>query len=374
MGSLRKELKDHFKFKEKLGQFGIEIETEVKSIKEYPDGWIEEYIDKHGDPAIRCPKLLPTWDVHIDSSLRNYGLEYVLSTPLNFEEACNAVDLFGVRTVGVKFLKDAPGTSVHVHINMADETALVMGNFLTTYLLYENILIEFSGELRRSNLFALPTRVAETTANNIARMFAQYEKADPFALSFSPESVKYAALNLACLTKLGSLEIRSMRGVTDPEMIKTWLGIIYQILVYARTDGLTPRAILRDYRHHDQELFDEIFGGYSPILRERLTEADFDLLIEKNLWYAKEVADSVKDWDNISTVFSRQPKVEKPKKVVKKTLVIDEGVSITNYFAQADFTPSPSPMWTTTTVLDEAPQPAPQPFPYEPDYFNDEDD
>ena len=196
--TIREEIYPVYKIKKQVGTYGVEIETETLSKDKYPEGFITEdhdYPPNH-KKFLKCKKL-PGWDIHLDGSLRNYGIEYVFSEPYTLQESMAALDLFEKETSKIPFIQNSPSTSVHVHVNISNETFVTMGNFLTLWILFENVLVEFSGESRRSNLFALPNRCAERTHINIIKMFQKLEKnKSPAGLSFPQETVKYAAINL----------------------------------------------------------------------------------------------------------------------------------------------------------------------------------
>lgn len=266
------------------GEIGLEIETETKE-----------------------PYIIPGfayWNVHEDGSLRDFGREYVLRSPLKYEkELPSALDEFATKTKDIKFIKDSPTTSVHVHLNMLNESFRTMGNFLTLYTLFENLLIRYSGEDRRSNLFCLPICDAEDTYKNIVHMFNLIEQKNYKGLFFQENQVKYAALNLGAFNNYGSLEIRSFRGETDPKVIKTWIDILYSMLAYARND-ITPREIMLKWREREGFFLDDVFGKYASAIHRR----DEISLIKENIWYAASIAYSVKgDWRLLDAI------QEKPK-------------------------------------------------------------
>lgn len=190
------------------GTFGLEIETETAE-------------------AYDVPKF-SFWDVHRDGSLRNFGQEYVLKQPLDFNEHIPlALEEFRVKTSkGILIsLELCSQTSVHVHINFLGETFQTLGNFLTIYSLTENLLIRMSGADRLSNLFALPICDAETTFFNMKNMLDGIKAKQYNSMVFDPEYTKYAAINLAALSRFGSLEIRSLGEPSTPR--KSMTGLVH---------------------------------------------------------------------------------------------------------------------------------------------------
>lgn len=310
-GTIRDEVKNWYSYSDNRGTFGIEIEAETKSSEDYGENFFRAK-QTHSGVRYDYPVGMEAWEGHEDNSLRNFGHEFVLKKPLVYEEALEALDAFKEGTSHVKFLKNTPSTSIHVHINMVEESFLTLGNFFTLWALFENVLTDFSGPTRRSNLFALPIRAAERTEGNILNLLREVEKGS-VSWGLSDQHMKYAALNIAPLIKIGSIEIRSFRGTTDVREIKQWLSILNRLLVYSKKEGLTPPDILEAYRDRPQELYVEVFGKDWDVLIN--TVQDVELLIERNLWYAHKISESVKDWDNINTAISKSVKEEKtPKK------------------------------------------------------------
>lgn len=274
---------DHLKstgklFKKFTGEFGIEIETETKK--------------PYDVPAFKY------WSHHQDGSLRDFGIEYVLKQPVQYyAEVQAALEEFRDKTKEIKFIKDSISTSVHVHVNVLNETFRTLGNFLTLYALFENILIRYSGPDRLSNLFCLPICDAEETYKNIVMLFKHAENKNYKGLSINENVCKYAACNLASLYQLGSIEIRSFRGETDIERIKNWVSVLYQILDYARGDR-DPKQIILGYKDRQARLLDDVFRDY----RKEIAHPDELKLMEQNLWYAASIAYSVKNWANLDVV------------------------------------------------------------------------
>lgn len=256
------------------GEFGIEIETETKTPYDYPNFFF--------------------WAIHQDGSLRNFGVEYVLKQPIKYELLPEALEEFKDKTSKIKFIKDSFSTSVHVHVNMLNESAVTLGNFITTYTLFENLLIRYSGPNRLSNLFCLPMIDAEETYQYAVQMMKGMEQKNYRSLIVNENVSKYAALNLSALGKYGSLEIRSFRGETDVPTIKTWVDIIYCILKYARKME-NPKAILEEYRNRGVKLKDDVFKDFSS----HLDHKDQEKLIESNVFFAASIAYAVRDWGSL---------------------------------------------------------------------------
>lgn len=266
------------------GTYGIEIEAESKS-------------------SYRIPKFT-FWDVKQDDSLRDFGREYVLKVPVHYgDEHRSALEEFEKKTKSVNFIQDSISTSVHLHVNMLPEKWKTLGNFLTIYTMAENLLIEYSGEFRRNNLFCLPIRSVPYIHEVMIKLLAGASaKRYQFKQLLDQNQIKYAALNLATLWRFGSVELRSFRGSTDVQLIDNWIKIINYILEFSRQD-VSPKVIMDTYEQKGEDLFKDIFQKDWKILKnQKKADELFPSEIQKhNIWYAGQFAYSLSEdkWNHL---------------------------------------------------------------------------
>ncbi len=314
-----------YTFKDYEGTFGIEVETETESLGSYPSHFfhlagIEKDLNKYDLDSVY-------WYAIEDHSLRNYGMEFVLKKPLVLVNALDALDEFHAITKDVSFIECPPGASVHVHVNMLPETCMTLVNFMTLWVMFENPLVEFCGVPRRSNLFALPVRVAEQGVSLYGQLFKYlYEKNDFAFGNFTEEQCKYAALNIATLSRLGTVEVRTMRGTTNVELIKLWLMILHKMLEYSRSMGVTPLTILQEVRDDPTDLMKKVFGTYSV----ELMNTHWKSQVERNLHYVYNLVDSVPSFDN----FADYSPVEEKKIKSRKLNLGQNTINVEPYFTQ----------------------------------------
>ena len=177
----------------------------------------------------RFPKhnaeLPKAWSFHQDGSLRGQdNAEYVLRKPLKFAEIPKAVqDIFKTLNDYGTVLDDSNRTSVHVHLNAQTFHLNRLTSFACLYFIVEEILTEWCGEHRVGNLFCLRGIDAPGIITNLKRFI---QKDGHHAI---PESLHYAGLNIHALAKFGSLEIRTMRGLPDPDTVIRWVNILQRI-------------------------------------------------------------------------------------------------------------------------------------------------
>lgn len=270
-------IKDWGRFRRHDGEFGIEIETES--------------INPYNMPVTKF------WNPKGDDSLRNFGVEYVLKAPMKYGIELNqALEEFKEVTKNIKFIDNPIGGSVHVHINFLNESFKTLGNFLTTAVYTENLLMEYSGPDRRNNLFCLPVCDAEETVKNICNMFKAIEKKQFQGMMFDKSRTKYANINLSAIQHFGSIEIRSFRGETNIDEIQKWVSILNSILKYSRQNH-TPKEFLDRVKEKEHNIIDDIFPNFSHLLKCQ----GWEQKLNKNLWYAASVAYSVKDWEKLDT-------------------------------------------------------------------------
>lgn len=288
------------RIKVQKGLAGIEIETEVKEFTDYPKGFlVDGGINARSLQVWETPTL-NDWIGNGDGSLRNFGVEFIFKKPLDYEDTIKALRDFGEKTAEIPFLEDQPSTSVHVHLNFSTERLLTLANFITVWTLYENVLLDFCGETRRSNLFASGVRTTEGIRENYLKLFSAIERGFAQGMAFTDGHVKYATLNLAALSKFGSLEVRCFRGTTKVEEIIEWIGILNRLMEFARTPGLTPASFLSSYHDAGPEMLSNVFGPYS----DRLKCEFWEIMTERNLYDVYQLVSSVKNWETFGLKFT----------------------------------------------------------------------
>lgn len=254
------------------GEFGVEIETETERKYEYP--------------------TMKFWEAKKDNSLRDWGVEYVLKVPMDLPDLEKALSEFAICEKKYKFKNGSVSTSVHVHVNMLNETYLTVANFLAAYALVENVLVRYSGPDRLSNLFCLPICDAEGILDKWLDILGKIGRNMFAKAKVAPEYVKYSGCNIATLGTLGTLEIRTFRGETDIKIIQKWIEIIQKIRLFASQEGMTPVRILELWKENKDTILDIIFQEFAEELRTK----DTDQLIRKNVLYVAKLANSSKDW------------------------------------------------------------------------------
>lgn len=299
--------------KETKGQVGIEIEVEGENLPK---------ADQTPEP----------WGYHIDHSLRGKeNGEYVLNFPIDFnmvpEALKNLWDVFD--KMGSKF-DDSNRTSVHVHLNCQTFHMNRLTSFLAAWFSLEEILVEWCGEHRVGNLFCLRAVDAPAIINCI-RKFIRTDGQYPIG-----EIFHYAGMNPHALHKYGSLEVRTLRGCSDPKIIENWIGILERLYdISGKYED--PRELTACFSSGGPlSFFDLLLGDKAQIVREGvgLTNQQISDAVFRGIRFAQDLC-FCRDWDAYTTMklrpdpFGRNPK-KVAQKMMEEQMVPTSGSSVSN--------------------------------------------
>lgn len=215
------------------GEIGIEIEVEGNKFPKHA---------YNGKSAVH-PEYIPAiWGYHHDGSLRGQdNAEYVLKKPIKFSEVPKAIsDLWEMFDKYGTVLEESNRTSVHVHLNVQEFHLNRLCAFMALYFSVEEILTAWCGEHRIGNLFCLRAKDAPAIVSSLKKFFqtnGEYEIRD---------GMHYAGLNAQAIFKFGSVEIRSLRGVSDPQIILDWVAVLQRIYELSK-EYPDPRAIMDNF-------------------------------------------------------------------------------------------------------------------------------
>lgn len=281
------------------GQFGIEIETETNS--------------PYRDPPLR------NWNIIPDGSLRNYGREYVLAAPMSFGKGLEeALAEFAEGTKGIPFNQGSNSTSVHIHVNMLNETVRTLFNAITAYSLMEPLLISACGEERRSNLFCLPFHDTGGTVHEVQALMSSIEgNFTRQVRNLNSELLKYSGLNISTLRTIGSIECRTMEGTTDVSRIEGWIRNFEKIVEFSRNPELNPVEVLSSYLTN-KEGFLKSLG-----IDEAQFNGDIQELLKKGQSTAFDLAVTFYDWEKAFKTFDAATKKSSKKKAEDLSASLD---------------------------------------------------
>lgn len=280
------------------GDIGLEIECEGNKFEKNDDN------------------LGPYWGYHKDNSLRGKdNAEYVLRKPIPFDEVPLAVgQLWKIMGSYGTVLDVSNRTSVHVHLNCQKFHLNRLASFVALYFIVEEVLTEWCGEHRVGNLFCLRGKDAPGLVSAIKRFIRTDGEVE------LRDNLHYAGLNANALQKFGSLEIRTLRGVTEPAIILDWVAILRRLYDLS-ADFKDPRDICAMFSSEGPaHFFDTILGDTANIVRRgvKLTEDQIRDSMYEGIRLAQDIC-YCRDWSLYDPKeLADDPFGRDPRKLAKK--------------------------------------------------------
>ncbi len=304
--------------KETKGQVGLEIEVEGTKFPKPP-----------GMEGSHAPFPMPDmkyWSYVHDGSLRGAdNAEYVLQRPIMFplvEEALKELwDAFGKKK---STFDDSNRTSVHVHLNCQEFHLNRLTSLMALYFTFEEVLTEWCGDHRVGNLFCLRAKDAPAIVSQIRRFIKSDGKSE------LRDHLHYSGMNANALFKFGSLEWRTLRGCSDPEVILNWVNILRRLYELS-AEFQDPRDVCAMFSSEGPvAFFDNVLGSMGQIVRKGV---DFDNeKIAESMYEGIRLAQDIcfcRNWDNfVPQTLSRDPFGRDAKKMMKKLSQMDGGLDI----------------------------------------------
>jgi len=166
------------------------------------------------------------WSNDMDGSLRGHGVEFILNGPLSEEGAYKKLD--SLYKMLKKHTKITPSDrcGVHIHINCQHMEIEQVFNYITLYLILEDLILSWCGEDREGNLFCLRARDAEWL---VYSLIDDKKNSGIFNIVTNRNTFKYGTINVAAIRYYGSLEFRSLRTPKTSQLIKDYISLLLRI-------------------------------------------------------------------------------------------------------------------------------------------------
>jgi hypothetical protein len=285
----------------KKGEVGIEIEVEGKRL-----------------PGVTKEPPSAPWLYKPDHSLRGEeNGEYVLANPVMFKEVPQTLNkLWGnFETAKTKF-DDSNRTSVHIHLNCQQWYLNRLAAFAAIHFILEEVLTEWCGEHRIGNLFCLRAKDAEA----IITWLKQFIQRDGECAL--PDGLHYSGFNAQALAKFGSVEIRTLRGVHDPNVIQDWVRI-YERLYNLSGEFKDPTEICDWFSAEGPTaFFERILGPVASVVKEGVNMSHDEIM--DSMYAGVRRAQDIcfcRDWSLFKTVdISDNPFGFSKKKLLEKAM------------------------------------------------------
>ncbi len=213
------------------GTLGLEIEVEATN--HLPtDGQLETICGKQTGVRWTCVR---------DGSLRGHSMEYIFNKPSSRVELTDMIEgLFASFKAYGTVLNNSNRCSTHVHRNMSGLKINQITSIIVLWGVYEQALIDWCGEERKTNHFCLSLK----DAVSVRDAWEKYLKTGN--VRAMERNLKYSALNILPLWSKGSLEFRCGRAADDPSFPIQWATFIDAFCQYTSATYENPASIAHD--------------------------------------------------------------------------------------------------------------------------------
>ena len=243
------------------GDVGIEIEVEGRNLPNPEKYWRREQ----------------------DGSLRGESAEYVLAKPMTLDGAQIALKSLALdyKKAGTK-ADDSVRAGVHVHVNVQSLNIVELYNYMTLYLILEELLVKYCGPTRVGNLFCLRSCDADFLIDRI-----KWAVRNKRFRNLVDDNLRYASMNVKALGNYGSLEFRAMRSTSDFALIHEWASMLVHLREMAKTFA-DPTDIINGFSEGEAYGFlNRILGEYATIFEDY---ADIGGALVRGMRIAQDVA------------------------------------------------------------------------------------
>lgn len=181
------------------------------------------------------------WFKVTDASLRNNGVEYVLSGPQCGEYLENSIRYLG--NLEKKLEPDLnERCSTHVHLDFSSNTLKEVGNFAMLFAIYEDVLFSMCDASRLNNPYCIPVR-GSSVLRNFVRESHDDESSALVSRAMS-SSYRYGSINFSPLSSFGSVEVRMREGIVNEYELKRWVNT----LLYMKEHAIKCGNVIEEFK------------------------------------------------------------------------------------------------------------------------------
>lgn len=246
------------------------VEIELENLRHFGQAWHQK-VEGSG-----------LWKIVNDGSLRNHGLEFIMSThtgdPLKGGDIVRALAKF--TEIMNKYIQEgheppdcSKRTSVHIHMDVRDMELPHLKKLFLLYAIFEATFFKWSDPNRSTNAYCRSLEHHQDVRDRIADIIAVQEGVRIGRVL--DHGNKYDAMNFLSIKKRGSLEFRLMHGTYDTSLILKWLNILLALKVAAADDDIIIDMFPEQMSIRGVEnLIDIVFGDWGMELKEYATNQD----------------------------------------------------------------------------------------------------
>lgn len=187
-----------------------------------------------------------------DGSLRDNGAEFVFANPLMGQDMDDALVIMSKES---KNWSLSERCGLHVHLDVRDMEQIDIYKLFLLYATFEYLIYQFVGDNRDKNNFCVPWFRTYEQHGVMSKILngKNYDEVGMYVENAS----RYMGMNLASLSKFGTLEFRHMQNTHDFTKITNWINIIMQLKKSAEEEPLTGEDLLQKIHRTQPEKFAE---------------------------------------------------------------------------------------------------------------------
>lgn len=189
------------------------------------------------------------WRKEEEGSLRGDNVELVLARPVLFTSLYEPLEELSTILEEYSFFVSSR-CSLHVHIDARGLTNEQLFVTCLIYTLFERSLYELSGR-RNRNKYCVPVYLSSRLQKIIAKVLKYRD--------VCCESERYGGINLASLSKFGSIEFRMHEGTLSIGEITSWVTLLHSLVSNAIQIDLASLMLYLSSYSGVNELKDIIF-------------------------------------------------------------------------------------------------------------------
>ena len=201
------------------------------------------------------------WRATSDGSLRGESVEWVNKGPIEKTNIDKVLQYLASRLEkNYSVLNPSKRCGTHIHVNCQQLTSIQVINFISIYLIVEDVLVRSFGDAREGNMFCLRCKDADYLINNLLQCIRMG------SLRYLQPEMRYSAINPAAINKYGSLEFRSMPSPKDLALISNWAHMFLRMRDAAEMFNNTKDIVEGISNQGQIPFLETIFGKYFPLV------------------------------------------------------------------------------------------------------------
>lgn len=250
----------------------VGVEIELENLGHFGSTWSQEM----------CSNGL--WNVTKDGSLRNHGLEFIMSAgdgqPLKGGDITRA--MFRFKKVFLLYEEAgneppicSPRTSVHIHIDVRDLEVQQLKKLFLLYAVFEETFFKWSDLSRYESNYCRSLEYNQDITERLSAILSMPDDSADHLTHYLVGGNKYDAMNYLSIKQRGSVEFRLMHGTTDIRLILRWINLLLCLKLAAKDDSIVIHSFPDDMSQRGlSTLIDQVFGKWGDFLKDHASELD----------------------------------------------------------------------------------------------------